>query len=227
MMKNKMWIPILMIVLLPGCQNSETKEEKDKPLVDNTVELTVDSKEKPRPVTVPEKQNDPEQNPVEEVNLYEDFFLSGKTELLSIPSQDIIHPEEFEIGRLFEFLYGTAAEKNLVEMSRNFLESLEGDEPDFSQVDPFWRFEVEGYIDYFIRDKIEIGKILYGNPEIGREEATLQLRVFPAKVRAIIYFEKNKENKWWITGLEMDLRKVTSQIPEKWFPVTTSSPLVY
>lgn len=219
MIKIKTVSIIAITIFLIACYKQEADNSVNNEAEENAVELNLDienDQSQPEPI-IPQEQAAP----------FENFYLSGRTELLSLQSPGVIGAEDFEIGSLFEIHRATITEKKLVRLSMDLFYSIVTDEPDYSNIDPIWKQEIIDYVNYFIRNKIDIDRVVYGKPEIKGPDSNLQVRLYPDKILAHIYFNKNDDNEWMITGLELDLRREENAALGKWFPSISPSPLGY
>ncbi|MDA3809072.1 MAG: hypothetical protein PF518_01960 [Spirochaetaceae bacterium] len=219
--KKKLCLVILIIFTISGCQQKKENRESGQQLSKNEVELNL-----VKPETTPKQQNNPPA--VQEIPKPKiDFFLSGRTELLSLKSGQSISAEDFEIGPLYENKSASTEEISIIETCNLFFESLKTDNPRYNLIDPLWFHELKDYIDYFISGKLVIENIIYGKPEIKGKKIILAIRVYPGKVSGFLYLNKNNANKWLISGLEMDLKREENRGEELWFPSLSPSPFGY
>lgn len=212
---------MIISLILCGCKRVEEKREQVEKHGDNTVELNLNN-------TIDERRSTEESGKEEldsDINTYEDFYLSGRTGLLSIQSSQSIGPEDFKMGGLYVKHDATVAEKELIEISRSLFKSLMRGELDLSSVDPIWKTEVREYINYFVIDKIALENIVYGKPDFEGDEAIVRLRLHPDNISGNIYYKINDENRWMIIGIELDLNRKKDIPAETWYPSIQPSPL--
>jgi len=226
MFKTKILYVIIIIFIFPGCSKKADSDEQKQEIAQNKIELNLDT-----PDTSSTQQNReqpaPQQQSVE-VDRASNFYLSGRTELLSIQSGKPIFAKDFLFGTLYDDYSATAEEKKIIGTCRAFFETINEGNPDYNLVDSMWIVEMKDYIDYFILGKIPFENVIFGKPKIAGIETEFRIRIYPGNIPAYIYLLKNEENIWLLSGLEMELNiEKNEENQEKWFPSISPSPFGY
>jgi len=212
---------LLLILLLTAvsCSGKKNTDPNENELDKNEIRLNVE-------VNKPESEQSVSQSGEGQVQKVQsvtpspprnNFFISGRTGLLSLHSQELISPHGFSIGELFAESTATVEEKKIIRTCISFFESFQTDKMlDF--VEPSSQLEIQDYCEYFIFDKFQFSNYLFGRPLLKGESSHLNMIFYPGYTTAILYLSKI-DNHWLINGFEVDLR-IDDREPavEKWAP---------
>ena len=170
-------------------------------------ELNLESRDNPQPVAE------------QRVNPSENFFFSGRTDLLSLKSEGYILAEGFDLGPLYAAITATEAERRIIDTCDILFDSIVEENLAIQYLDPQMKLEIVEYYNYFINKKLTIEQCIFGKPTITGERAFLKAFLKPENLSANIYLIKTKDREWLISGLEIDLRSERNNLTtEKWAP---------
>lgn len=222
-MMQKMTLLIIVILTLLSCTAKEDPSGLTNVIERNHIELNIQNNHGENETSDAEPLSPAEPASQQTVQPESDnFFLSGRTELMSLYSQGNITAEGFAIGDLYVSKTSSAAEREIVETCRMFFQSL-GKEEMTLYVDPSRQREISDYYNYFFYNKIQIEKTLFGKPKIGSKDAVVEIIFFPEAILVYLYLS-NKDSSWLISGMEADLGNESRKIViDKWAP--SMSPL--
>ena len=234
MYKNYFILFLSIFLIISSCsKNSDDNNDND--IVISEIELNLDRGNKVENNNV-EKNEVPQDTQAQiaesivtdPTDVFTNYFLSGRTELLSIKSSGSISAEDFELGQLYEKHFSSADEKDIIRICSDFFDSFENDQISLQLVFQSSKLEIEDYYNYFIKDKIDFNDITYGKPIISKDEAIVRIRINSKKIPAYVYLLKKSSIQWMVSGLELDLRpNADNNQFEKWFPSIKASPLGY
>ncbi len=242
MFTNKIPLFLFLVILFAGCSKKTDQSQIDKVSVVEEIQLNVENDNERQPsetaavlpssVQNPSRTQSSTESSVETAAPIEkkenNYFLSGRTDLLSVKTSEYIFSEDYIMGPLYNIFTATAEENLIISNCSLFLKSLNSSEILYEYVNSNFTLEMGDYIDFFIKDKIIIEDIVFGKPEISGNNAVLNIRINPESIRGYIYLDKGSESAWFVNGLELDLGKKDEEgIAGKWTPSVTPSPFGY
>lgn len=210
---------------MTACTEKKNSNDGETILNQNEIQLNVDENDSKAGQSdpSPDVQPETEVQPVISTNTRNEKFISGRTELLSLRTKELLTPEGFSIGEIFVNYTGSIEEENIISTCISFFKFFKSEKM-FEFVHPARVLELRDYCEYFLNDTMVFDNYLFGKPQLKGKEAHLKMIFYPDFTTAFVYLSKD-ENQWLISGFEVDLRvgKQDGSV-EKWAP-TVKSPI--